>query len=227
MNERKNEGIRFPRPSKLGSVLIGGADYEEVQETLASVMDAFVHTFSPEEYDVTVISGDNVWCWERFFADCGGNGRVIDISGAEACLKNAVSEMDSRFSELRRLMEPNAEKAGMPYKIIVIDFIHLLYPLEGTEIEKNIATVSMKGRAANTFCFIAAPCPGSVVLSSSIMANIVTRIALRTVNKADSRYILGSGEAAELTQSGEVLVRLPYESGLRYYKKGTEEWKKL
>lgn len=199
-------------------MLIGGSERNEVRDILAS----FLKELEPSECELTVIGA-------------GGGGTVLDASfetvtdrgGAEACLKGALLEMESRFARLRELGLRTAKSAGMPYRVIVIEELAELFPIDETEIERCIAAITMKGRAANVFCVIATAHPEKRLLCAPIKANIATRIALRVKTVADGEYILGSGEAAELTRAGEVLVRLPYESGLRYYEKGNAEWKKL
>lgn len=166
---------------------------------------------------------------------------VTDMRDAASALNWSVAEMERRYKLMSTLGVRNlagynqkiqeAKKAGqplvtpthivsddatpleeMPMIVVVIDELADLMMVMGKKVEKLIARLAQKARAAGIHLLLATQRPSVDVITGLIKANIPTRIAFQVSSKIDSRTILDQMGAEALLGQGDMLY-LPPGSG--------------
>ncbi|MFO1289761.1 MAG: DNA translocase FtsK 4TM domain-containing protein [Nitrosomonas sp.] len=166
---------------------------------------------------------------------------VTDMRDAASALNWSVAEMERRYKLMSALGVRNlagynqkiqeAKKAGqplvtpthivsddatpleeMPMIVVVIDELADLMMVMGKKVEKLIARLAQKARAAGIHLLLATQRPSVDVITGLIKANIPTRIAFQVSSKIDSRTILDQMGAEALLGQGDMLY-LPPGSG--------------
>ncbi|AKH36837.1 MULTISPECIES: DNA translocase FtsK [Nitrosomonas] len=132
----------------------------------------------------------------------GYNQKVRDAKNNEEILTNPLS------------IAPNgpAQLEEMPLIVVVIDELADLMMIMGKKVEKLIARLAQKARAAGIHLLLATQRPSVDVITGLIKANIPTRIAFQVSSKIDSRTILDQMGAEALLGQGDMLY-LPPGSG--------------
>ncbi len=146
-------------------------------------------------------------------------------------LRWAISEMEKRYKLLRRARvrsikdynsrpqqaelfpesmtgaEENNLPQTLPYIVIVIDEVADIMSTVGKEVENYIMRLTQKSRAVGIHLILATQRPTVDVITGTIKANILGRIALKVVQKNDSRTILDEQGAECLIGKGDMIVR--------------------
>jgi len=142
---------------------------------------------------------------------------------AAAALNWACNEMDRRLklmekARVRNIGEYNQalhqgklkeDDKELPYLVIVIDELADLMMVAAKEVEASIVRIAQLARAAGIHLIVATQRPDANVVTSLIKANITNRIAFRTATAIDSRVILDSSGAEQLTGLGDMLFSIP------------------
>lgn len=154
-----------------------------------------------------------------------------------AALEWACDEMDFRYKKLasfgvrnianynQQLKEPTLPSAiecvkqrdengepvykPMPYIVIVVDEFADLMMVAGKEIEKSIARLAQKARAAGIHIILATQRPSTNIITGVIKANFPTRLAFKVMTLTDSRVILDQRGAETLLGNGDSLFLAP------------------
>lgn len=135
---------------------------------------------------------------------------VKDDYRALEALKYACSIMDKRSIELDKQGLKDITKTNLPHVLIVIDELaDLMQSPYRKEIDSLIQRIAQVGRFAGIHLLVATQQPTVKILTTTIKANITTRIALKTSNMRDSMNILDYKGAEELRGKGDGLARLP------------------
>jgi len=94
----------------------------------------------------------------------------------------------------------------MPYWIIVIDELaNLMLDSIGKKCEPLLADIAARARAAGIHCIVATQRPSVDVITGIIKANFPARVAFSTASNADSRVIIDTGSAAQLSPVGRMI----------------------
>ncbi len=133
---------------------------------------------------------------------------VRNISGYNEQVQNptlpkaieAVRETDA---------DGNPKYTHMPYIVIVVDEFADLMMTAGKEIERSIARLAQKARAAGIHIILATQRPSTNVITGIIKANFPTRLAFRVFSYVDSRTILDQKGAESLLGMGDSLFLPP------------------
>ena len=136
-------------------------------------------------------------------------GVETSLEDTEQMIHDIRSVMESRFLKLkskgaRNVIEYNkivkpANRMN-PIVIIVDEWADIV--LQSKDIQKPLCAVAQKGRAAGISIVLATQRPSVRVVSGLIKANFPGRIALKVASAVDSRVILDSKGAENLTDVG-------------------------
>lgn len=111
------------------------------------------------------------------------------IGTAEAALIAAAGRMDARYEQMQR--QGLREWQGTDEYIVIDEAGDILTSARKKAFTQLIQHISMLGRAAHVHLWIGSQVVTREVISTSIKANIDTRIALRTATAQESRNIVG------------------------------------
>lgn len=150
---------------------------------------------------------------------------ITDTNKVVRTLKSLCIEMDNRYELLRiagerkiteynekflrRELNPLKGHAYMPYIVVVIDEFADLLMTAGREVEEPIARLAQKARAVGIHLVIATQRPTTDVITGTIKANFISRIAFKTYSSVDSKTILDQPGANRLIGRGDMLVVYP------------------
>lgn len=140
---------------------------------------------------------------------------VTDPKKASGALGWAVTEMLNRYklfaeSGVRDLASHNKQMRltggeTLPQIVIVIDELADLMMVAPHEVEDAICRLAQMARAAGMHLIIATQRPSVDVITGTIKANIVSRIAFAVSSQVDSRIILDTSGAEKLIGRGDML----------------------
>ncbi|MBQ9395325.1 MAG: DNA translocase FtsK 4TM domain-containing protein [Proteobacteria bacterium] len=137
---------------------------------------------------------------------------VRNIQGYNEQVKNPT--LPRAIESMRELDDNgNPRYTHMPYIVIVVDEFADLMMTAGKEIEKSIARLAQKARAAGIHIILATQRPSTNVITGVIKANFPTRLAFRVFSYVDSRTILDTKGAETLLGMGDSLF-LPPNTGI-------------
>ncbi|MEN9355350.1 MAG: hypothetical protein RL318_2675 [Fibrobacterota bacterium] len=146
---------------------------------------------------------------------------------AVAALKWVAWEMDRRYDVLAKAGVRNiagfnekidsgagvpdavdpADRAVMPYLVVVIDEFADLMMVAGKEVETAVARIAQKARAVGIHLMLATQRPSTNVITGVLKANLPTRIAFQVASQIDARTILDKQGAEDLLGRGDMLFR--------------------
>lgn len=133
---------------------------------------------------------------------------VRNIAGYNEQLKNPT--LPSAIECVKELDDDGEPKyKPMPYIVIVVDEFADLMMVAGKEIEKSIARLAQKARAAGIHIILATQRPSTNVVTGVIKANFPTRLAFKVMTLTDSRVILDQRGAETLLGNGDSLFLAP------------------
>jgi DNA segregation ATPase FtsK/SpoIIIE, S-DNA-T family len=136
------------------------------------------------------------------------NSLIIEMETRYDLLKNAevrnINEYNEKF-QARRL-NPNKGHQFLPFIVVIIDEFADLIMTAGKEIELPIGRLAQLARAVGIHMIIATQRPSVNIITGVIKANFPARLAYKVASKVDSRTILDTGGAEQLTGKGDMLL---------------------
>ncbi len=136
------------------------------------------------------------------------NSLCIEMDQRYQLLKDAsvrnLKEYNKRFTNRR--LNPGKGHRYLPYLVLVIDEFADLIMTAGKEIEIPIARLAQKARAVGIHLILATQRPSVNIITGMIKANFPARLAFKVQQKVDSRTILDTGGADQLTGMGDMLL---------------------
>ena len=143
---------------------------------------------------------------------------VTDMSKANNFVLYLVEEMERRYdllaengvknlAEYQEKQRENDDMEKLPYIILVVDeFADLISQYK--DVEKPIARIGQKARAAGIHMIIATQSPRREVITGSIKANVPSRISLMVANSTESQIILDETGGEKLRPKGDFLLKM-------------------
>ena len=143
---------------------------------------------------------------------------VSDPKKAAGSLSWAVSEMERRFNMLENARVRDIAKYNavarmnegweiLPQIVIIIDELADLMMTASDDVEKSIARLAQKARAAGMHLIIGTQRPSVDVITGLIKNNIPSRISCAVTSQVDSRTILDRAGAEKLIGRGDMLYK--------------------
>ncbi len=179
-----------------------------------SVYDNIPHLLTPVVTDMRDAANALNWCvseMERRYKLMSALG-VRNLAGYNQKIREAIKEEAPLTNPLSITPESPELLEEMPLIVVVIDELADLMMIVGKKVEKLIARLAQKARAAGIHLLLATQRPSVDVITGLIKANIPTRIAFQVSSKIDSRTILDQMGAEALLGQGDMLY-LPPGSG--------------
>lgn len=185
-----------------------------INSALASIM---AHTH-PDELKLTIIDPKTVE-----FSNYKGLPYMLcdpltDMSKANTFVQYLVEEMERRYTifakhkvkklaEYQELCQEDDSLEKIPYIILVIDeFADLISQYK--DVEKPIARIGQKARAAGIHMVIATQSPRREVITGLIKANVPSRVSLMVANSTESQIILDETGGEKLRPKGDFLLKM-------------------
>ncbi|MCW5923166.1 MAG: DNA translocase FtsK [Saprospiraceae bacterium] len=136
------------------------------------------------------------------------NSLIIEMETRYDLLKKAevrnITEYNDKF--VARRLNPNKGHRFLPYIVLIIDEFADLIMTAGKEVELPIGRLAQLARAVGIHLIIATQRPSVNIITGVIKANFPARIAFKVASKVDSRTILDTGGAEQLTGRGDMLL---------------------
>lgn len=142
---------------------------------------------------------------------------ITNMEEANNFVKRLVDEMERRYSifnelnvkkldEYHALAKDDTSLETLPYIVLVVDeFSDLIAQYK--DVDKLIARLGQKSRAAGIHMIIATQSPRREVITGLIKANIPSRLAYMVANSTESQIALDETGAERLMPQGEFLLR--------------------
>ena len=143
---------------------------------------------------------------------------LIDMSKANTFVQYLVEEMERRYdifaekgvkklAEYQELTHEDDSLEKIPYIVLVIDeFADLISQFK--DVEKPIARIGQKARAAGIHMIIATQSPRREVITGLIKANVPSRVSLMVANSTESQIILDETGGEKLRPRGDFLLKM-------------------
>jgi S-DNA-T family DNA segregation ATPase FtsK/SpoIIIE len=179
-----------------------------------SVYEGIPHLLTPVVTDMRDAANALNWCvaeMERRYKLMSALG-VRNLAGYNQKVRDAIKHEEALTNPLSTTPDSPELLEEMPLIVVVIDELADLMMIVGKKVEKLIARLAQKARAAGIHLLLATQRPSVDVITGLIKANIPTRIAFQVSSKIDSRTILDQMGAEALLGQGDMLY-LPPGSG--------------
>ena len=203
-------------------VLVAGADENEKDACLDTMIAGLIHRFGPDELKFIMIDSrrGNL---EKYGALPHLLPPInVGSADAPATLRWIADEIDRRYRtclryrvktlhELLRL-SPETEEVDkgpkrLPYLVVVVDELaELMAGKDKRKIESELCRIAMKGRAAGIHLVVGTSQFSPRSITGFIKACLPTRICFKADSDADSSRVLDRRDAALLTGSGDLLL---------------------
>ena len=216
--------------SKMPHLLIAGATGQGKSVGLNALITSLLYNKRPEELKLILIDPKMLEfsiyesIGRHFLTKLEDEEKYIitDTNKALPVLESLCVDMDGRYellarAKVRNISEYNKlfrqghlrEEDGfvfLPYLVLIVDEFADLIMTTGRAIEKPIARLAQKARAAGIHIVLATQRPSTDVITGLIKANFPARIAFKVSSQVDSRTILDTKSAKDLIGRGDMLI---------------------
>lgn len=210
-------------------LLIAGATGAGKSVCLNTLIMSMIYKFAPDELKIIMVDPKQV---EMAAYKTLPHLITPVINMAEKipiALRWAVAEMERRYTIMSQCLVKNLEGFNhrnfdpdmvdakgnpiprkMPYLVIIVDELADVMMTEASkDVERSVARIAQKGRAAGIHLVLATQRPSANIITGVIKTNLPTRIAFRVGSQIDSRVILDSMGAEKLLGMGDLLFLGP------------------
>ncbi len=216
--------------SKMPHLLIAGATGQGKSVGLNALITSLLYNKRPEELKLILIDPKMLEfsiyesIGKHYLTKLEDEEKYIitDTNKALPVLESLCVDMDQRYellakAKVRNISEYNKlfrqghlrETDGfvfLPYLVLIVDEFADLIMTTGRAIEKPIARLAQKARAAGIHIVLATQRPSTDVITGLIKANFPARIAFKVSSQVDSRTILDTKSAKDLIGRGDMLI---------------------
>ena len=216
--------------SKMPHLLIAGATGQGKSVGLNALITSLLYNKRPEELKLILIDPKMLEfsiyesIGRHFLTKLEDEEKYIitDTTKALPVLESLCVDMDAPYellarAKVRNISEYNKlfrqghlrEEDGyvfLPYLVLIVDEFADLIMTTGRAIEKPIARLAQKARAAGIHIVLATQRPSTDVITGLIKANFPARIAFKVSSQVDSRTILDTTSAKDLIGRGDMLI---------------------
>ena len=186
-------------PSELKFVMV---DPKKVELDFYRLLEKHYLAKLPDEEEPIITDNKVVRTLKSLCIEMDNRYELLRIAG-----ERKITEYNEKF--LRRQLNPLKGHAYLPYIVVVIDEFADLLMTAGREVEEPIARLAQKARAVGIHLVIATQRPTTDVITGTIKANFISRIAFKTYSSVDSKTILDQPGANRLIGRGDMLVVYP------------------
>lgn len=124
------------------------------------------------------------------------NGAILQL------LRELIETMENRYERMRR---DGLTQYDGKHIFIIIDEIADLMTTCKKEITPIIQRIAQLGRASNIHLIVATQCPNRKIIPAELTVNFGGRVALRCLNRIESRQLINRNGAETLPQYGRCL----------------------
>jgi len=126
--------------------------------------------------------------------------------GIASSLTSLVSEMEKRYSKMKKLKIKNiSETDSFNYKVIIIDEYADLKAK--TAVDNNIKLLAQKGRACGIHIIIATQRASTKIIDGDVKINFPVKVVFRVGKAIDSRVMIDEDGAEKLLGKGDCLFQ--------------------
>jgi hypothetical protein len=225
LKEDDSSLLVFSPKNNAPHTLIAGSTGSGKSVLMQNIILAISCTNTPEQAHIVIIDpklGVDYFAFENL---PHMHGDIIDDQqNAISVLSDLVSEMDRRYSLLRKnkvsnIYELNAKEDATehpPFLWIIHDeFAEWMMTKEySAEVSDVVARLGVKARAAGIFLVFAAQRPDVHVMPMQLRANLGNRLILRVDSEGTSEIALGEKGAERLLGKGHLIAKIEGNDGL-------------
>ena len=195
--------------AKMPHMLIAGATGSGKSVALNTLICSMLYSGTPTRLQLLMIDPKQVEL--SAYAGLPHLAAPIVTSAPDAvrALQSVNAEMDRRYKAMARQHVKDADAAGLPRLVVVIDELADLMLTSKRAVETSIIRIAQLGRAAGIHLLVATQKPVVSVVTGLIQGNIPCKLALQTASTGDSVRILGHKGAESLLGRGDALLKLP------------------
>ena len=182
--------------------VVGGTTGSGKSELLTAWILAIAHDHPPSAASVLLVDfkGGSAFAALESLPHCVGMITDLDESGAQRALESLAAELRRRERHLARAGAKSIDvlpaDARLPRLVIVVDEFAAMvagFP----DLHALFADIAARGRSLGVHLVLCTQRPAGVI-RDSVLANSALRLSLRVNNRADSRAVIGTDDAAAL-----------------------------
>lgn len=217
--------------AKMPHLLVAGATGQGKSVGLNAIISSLLYCKAPHELKFVMIDPKEVEfslynkLKNHYMAAIPGEEDepvITAMDKVEATLNSLCIEMDDRYALFKKahakkieeynakiregLLNPEEGHHFLPYIVVIVDEFADLIMQSGKNVEKPIARLGQKARAAGMHVIIATQRPSVNVITGLIKSNFPARISFRVLSGIDSKTILDTTGAQQLIGMGDMLV---------------------
>ena len=216
--------------AKMPHLLIAGTTGQGKTAGIQAIITSLLYAKHPSEMKFVIVDPKDLEyssysAMENYYLakfPFSGNTIITDKKQVPSILQSLCVEMDSRYELLKKSQSRNVKEYNkkfcsrelslslgfryLPYIVVVIDDFDMIINAK-KEVEEPLTRLAQLSRPTGIHLIISAQRPSTDVVTSNIKANFPARMAFRMVSAADSRTILESVGANQLTGNGDMIFK--------------------
>ena len=182
--------------------IVGGTTGSGKSELLTAWILAITRDHPPGAASVLLVDfkGGSAFTALTALPHCAGMITDLDEAGAQRALQSLAAEIRRREKHLARAgaksIDALTSAERLPRLVIVVDEFAAMvsgFP----DLHALFADIAARGRSLGVHLILCTQRPAGVI-RDAVLANSALRLSLRVNNRADSRAVVGSDDAAEL-----------------------------